>query len=127
MFKFLLCIFFATPVFADKTEKFDRFEMNWTTGKLRTTGIATSAAADGASFRPAEKRAWQEGVDALTKSGLAELLKNNKITAEEVALIQKETVKRVSSVRTTYQGKETVKVVLELTVKDVHNDIKDKS
>ncbi len=121
MFRIFLLSFISTSVFADKTEKFDRFEMNWTSGKLRTTGISKSGAADGPSFRPAEKRAWQEGVDALMKDGLGKLAKDEKLSAEQVASIQKEIVKRVVSVRTTYSGKETVKVVLDLEISELKN------
>jgi hypothetical protein len=100
---------------ASYVEKEGRYEINWSTGKVRFYGVAKLGAED-ANFRTAEQQAWANGlklaeknVPALLGSRLGKVSQTN---PEKLSKLATATV----SVGTTYFGDQRVKVVLEAPV-----------
>lgn len=97
---------------ANLIERDGRYEVNWTTGKVRFYGVGKLAAGDD-SYRAAEQRAWSDGLRAaeldLPKIMAGRLGGVDQTSADRLTKLSGST----SSVNTTYFGDERVKVLLE--------------
>ena len=88
------------------------YEINWTSGKIRFYGVGKLAAAED-SLRPAEQRAWADGL-RLAEQNIPIIMSSRlggakKISVERLSKLSSET----TSVTTTYFGDARVKVILE--------------
>jgi hypothetical protein len=102
---------FAAPY----VERDGRYEINWSTGKVRFYGVAKPEADDG-DFRSAEQRAWANGLKAAEKN-IPVLLsgrlgKVSQTSPDKLSKLAAST----TSVSTTYFGDQRVKVLLESPV-----------
>jgi hypothetical protein len=99
-------------------EREGRYEINWSTGKVRFYGVGQIAAGDD-SFRAAEQRAWADGLKA-AESHIPKVLSNklgavDKLSVEKLSKLSTATV----SVSTTYFGDNRVKVLLEAPIQKI--------
>jgi hypothetical protein len=97
---------------ANLIERDGRYEVNWTTGKVRFYGVGKLESGE-TNYRSAEQRAWADGLRAAEKD-------LPKVMAERLGTSDSATVEKLSkmsaattSVTTTYFGDERVKVLLE--------------
>jgi hypothetical protein len=99
-------------------ERDGRYEVNWTTGKVRFYGVGTIHDGD-ENFRAAEQRAWADGLRAaemhLPKVMSGRLGFVDRTSADTVSKLAAATV----SVSTSYFGDRRVKVLLEAPLQKV--------
>lgn len=90
-----------------------RFEWNWSTGNVRFYGTSLSDNADGKTWRPAEQRAWSDGLSHVERQ-LPQIL-SSRIGLVSADIPQKfsKLLSATRSVNTTYYGDNRVKVTLE--------------
>jgi hypothetical protein len=116
IFTGLLVNLFAQPVAASALlERDGQYEINWTTGKIRFYGVGKADASED-SLRPAEQRAWADGL-RLAERNIPILMSGRmggaeKTNAERIAKLSVDT----TSVTTTYFGDMRVKVILETAI-----------
>jgi hypothetical protein len=106
-------IFSATAsVSAPLIERDGRYELNWTTGKVRFYGVG-HATQDDENYRNAEQAAWADGLKAAEKH-MPIILANRvgpveRLQVEKLSKLAQSTI----SISTTYFGDQRVKVLLE--------------
>ena len=109
---------FAAPY----VERDGRYEINWSTGKVRFYGVAKPEADEG-DFRSAEQRAWANGLKAAEKNIPAllsgRLGKVSKTSPDKLSKLAAST----TSVSTTYFGDQRVKVLLESPVHKITSQL----
>lgn len=95
------------------TERDGRFEWNWSTGNVRYYGTSLSQESDGKTWRPAEQRAWSDGLAHVEQQLPAVVAK--RLGSPEMQVPQKFTklLGATRSVNTTYYGDSRIKVTLE--------------
>ena len=110
---------FAVPSWANAaalTEKDGRFEWNWSTGNVRYYGTSLSQETDGKTWRPAEQRAWSDGlahVEQQLPAGVAKRLGTSDV---QVPARFAKLLGATRSVNTTYYGDSRIKVTLETPI-----------
>lgn len=103
---------------ANLIERDGRYEINWTTGKVRFYGVGKTADGDD-SFRAAEQRAWADGL----KTAEAQI---PTVLSTRLGAVEKKPLEKLSklsaatvSVSTTYFGDNRVKVLLEAPIQKI--------
>lgn len=115
-------LFLATPGWATAaalTEKDGRFEWNWSTGNIRYYGTAMSQDGDGKTWRPAEQRAWSDGLSHVEQQLSAVVAKRLGSPETQVPQRFSKLLGATRSVNTTYYGDSRIKVTLETPFADV--------
>ena len=99
-------------------ERSGRFEVNWSTGKVRFYGTSMVSDRTGDSWRSAEQRAWSDGLSYLQSTPIKSMcghtpkgLQASKVLSNPLGL--------VSSVNTTYYGDSRIRVTLESQLDDL--------
>lgn len=110
---------FATQTLAASyVERDGRYEINWSTGKVRFYGVGKIADGD-QNYRAAEQRAWADGLKAaeahFPKVFAGRLGAVDKTSIDKLSKLSAATV----SVSTTYFGDSRVKVLLEAPIQKV--------
>lgn len=97
-------------------ERDGRFEWNWSTGNVRYYGTSLSDTSDGKTWRPAEQRAWSEGLTHGEKN-LPQVIAQ-RIGSGDAQVPQKfsKLLSATRSVNTTYYGDNRIKVTLETPI-----------
>lgn len=93
-------------------EREGRFEWNWSTGNVRYYGTSLSDANDGKTWRPAEQRAWSDGL-AHVEQQLPAVVAKRVGSDTQVPQRFSKMLSATRSVNTTYFGDSRIKVTLE--------------
>jgi hypothetical protein len=99
-------------VAAPLIERDGRYELNWTTGKVRFYGVGQASQGD-ENYRSAEQAAWADGLKAAEKY-MPTVMANRvgpmeRLKVEKLSKLAQSTI----SISTTYFGDQRVKVLLE--------------
>jgi hypothetical protein len=123
IFGLLVCMTcFHEAYSANLVERDGRYEVNWSTGKIRFYGVG-KVAADDSNYRSAEQRAWADGLKA-AESDLPVVMKGKLGTRDLVSLDKlSKLMAATTSVSTTYFGDERVKVLLEAPIEKVSEQL----
>lgn len=93
-----------------------RFEWNWSTGNVRYYGTSLSEAADGNTWRPAEQRAWSDGLNHVEQQLPGILATRMGAVNTDVPQKFSKLLSATRSISTTYYGDNRVKVTLETPI-----------
>ncbi len=122
---FLTCatlgLFSSQSQAAAIVEKTGRFEINWSTGKVRFYGTSLMDPNQSNSWRSAEQSAWSDGITYLQKN-MPQTLASGQNASFSAAKISNP-MAVTSSITTTYFGDSRVKVSLESSVPELFKQV----
>lgn len=125
-FKVLFSLFFyglAHEAYAAAlVEKSGRFEINWSTSKMRFYGTSILDPKQEDSWRSAEQKAWSDGITYLQQNAPDALSKRSGLSSSEAAKLTN-AIAATSSVNTTYFGDSRIKVSLESSIADLFKEV----
>ncbi|MCX6124376.1 MAG: hypothetical protein NTV34_06455 [Proteobacteria bacterium] len=98
-------------------EKSGRFEVNWSTGKVRFYGTSMVSDRSEDSWRSAEQRAWGDGLSYLQSTPIKSMC-GHKLKGQQAKALSNP-LGLVSSVNTTYYGDSRIRVTLESQLDDL--------
>ncbi len=105
----------SSSIAAPFIEREGRYELNWTTGKVRFYGVGQAGQSD-ENYRTAEQSAWADGLKSAEK--LIPSIMANRIGPVERLQVEKlsKLAQSTISISTTYFGDQRVKVLLEAPI-----------